>query len=92
MMHRINSGERFDVEFVSADRRRGTGGALKVYRNCMISRRSGGNKKAAGGVQQGSSRRNNYRNGTITVRLLGRNEIKDIHVRLITLFNGATVL
>ena len=33
----MNSGRQFDIEFVTADRQRGTGGQLKAYSGAIIS-------------------------------------------------------
>lgn len=93
VLHRIKAGERFDLEYVSADKKRGTGGQLKVLTACMITRL--GKTQSAPGADKiepvrGKAPRH-YENGTLNIQILGTREVRKIHPRLITKFNGISL-
>jgi hypothetical protein len=96
----INSGKAFDIEYVTCDRERGTGGELKVYSQVTKSsaipeRRKGRGKKHIPDI--GVTRNPNHSaNHTVNIYIPGEPDrhkrIRKLHLRLITKVNGKQVL
>ncbi len=70
-----NSPFRFDIEFVTLDVKRKTGGTLKVLNNCRVA----------------SSSHNPFEHGTINVLAAGQTHENTIHIKLIMKLNGEFV-
>jgi len=90
VLHRIKSGERFDLEYVTADRKRGKGGQLRVLTGCLISKLP--QHKSEHDHQEPVPSKGkapaHFHNSTINIQILDTREIRKIHPRLITRFNN----
>lgn len=80
----IHGKQLFDVEFVTADKRRQTGGEFKTLTGCRI------NKKEQMKPGPGSKARNHYRHATRTI-IPAQGHPVDVHIFLITKINGKEV-
>jgi hypothetical protein len=90
----IDKGDVFDIEYCTADVARGTGGQLKAYKNVTKHRRqqlTATNQKKLDEASK-SVAPNHYQNSTRNLYLLNTREIKKVHLRLITFFNGKRVI
>lgn len=94
----MNSGRQFDIEFVTCDEKRRTGGELKAYSGVI---RSNTPKSPSGGLAAPDKRTvktkqpNHRYNSTVNLyipREEKKNRFRKVHLRLITLFNGKEVL
>lgn len=99
VLHAIDNGERFDIEFVKADRKRGTGGQIRTYIGCVkesaIHNPASATRKQEQPVlaaASGSKNPNHYENSTRNIYLLRERLTKKVHIRLITKFNGKRVI
>lgn len=94
VIHRMDSGERFSIRIVQADVKRGRGGKLVDYVNCF---KEGTGKKStpapAIASTPGSAKfPNHFDNSTRNIRIMGTRDIRKVHLRLITRFNGKRVI
>ena len=80
----IHGNQPFDVEFVTADKRRQTGGEFKTLTGCRI------NKKEQMTSGTGSKARNHYLHATRTI-IPAQGHPVDVHIFLITKINGKEV-
>lgn len=92
-LYKIKRGERFDIEFVTCDRKRNTGGALKGLTNCIYPQTKQ-KAETTGEVSKESVTKapRHYRNSTLNLQQLGNREITKVHIRLITKLNGVQVV
>lgn len=91
----IESGKPFDIVFVTADRKKGTGGEIKRYKNWVkcnleampepILRR---NKMEIGSYKMPQHQEHKTKNIMNPVT----RDIRKVHIRLITEFNGKRVV
>lgn len=93
----VLSGQPFDMEFVTADRRRGTGGDLIHVRKWMKLRENLPNEKLPGSFAPKFKRQkesNNWNNRTFRIfNPADRSKHPiTVHFRLIVSFNSKTVL
>ncbi|MEM8564941.1 MAG: hypothetical protein AAGF85_00675 [Bacteroidota bacterium] len=79
----IHGTHAFDVEFVTADKRRNTGGEVKVLKGCQPLPKKPGDPLA-------TKRRNNYINATRTITPAEGHPVS-VHIFLITKINGREV-
>jgi hypothetical protein len=92
----MDAGEVFSIKFCTADRTRGTGGELRLIERAIKSGARGKEVKkeralAAAGkphVKKAANARSSYRN----IYQLGTHDVRKIHIRLITHFNGKRVI
>lgn len=94
----MDSGEPFSMTFITADRRRGTGGEIVSVKNWIKA-----STPVEGVVKTSKKKRlisqlilaknpNHYENKTRNIRNLRKlKEIRKIHIRLIVKFNGKKV-
>lgn len=94
VLYRIGRGERFSINFVKADRRKGTGGEIVRMENCISNHARKRGKKRGDGMELVDLDRdpNHYQNSTRNIYSLKDKKIFKVHIRLITRFNGAFVL
>lgn len=86
----MENGEPFHVTVVTCDLERGTGGKIVKYGPVVLNQPR---KKSGTGTRKRISKlRNNNFNNTRTIRLLGSDQIRTIHVPLIVEFNGTRVI
>lgn len=96
MLHDIDNGKPFDVEFATCDRRRGTGGELRAY--SMVVKAStvhNGPTKTRQPHLAEQAAKPKPKSNTIRVYIpqnRAETRLIDIHPRLITRFNGKEVL
>lgn len=92
-LHKIKMGERFDIEFVTCDRTRSTGGSLRVITNCIYPRKQKKETQTPLSKEAYYSKApRHFENSTINIQQLGNKEIRKIHIRLITKLNGIQVV
>lgn len=96
-MKLVLSGQPFDMEFVTADRRRGTGGELKSVKKWMKLREDLPNEKIPGSFAPKYRRERDSNNwGNRTLRIFDPADRSQhpitVHFRLIISFNQKTVL
>lgn len=75
----MQTGDRFTLTVVKADRKRNTGGHLRTYENCQLHH------------SPKDSQANHFLHQTRNL-LLANGSIRKIHIRLIVQFNGARVI
>jgi hypothetical protein len=100
MLDEINSGNAFDIEYVTADERRKKGGELKRYSGCIKSQSvtSGkADKKYEPVVNVTNQSKNPHHEAHVTFNIYvphpdEGSKIKKVHTRLVTQFNGKDVL
>jgi hypothetical protein len=92
----MDKGEPFDISFVTADTKRGTGGEMKTLTKAV---KSGMQKKEAytqEALPTPENKRKNpshFENSTRNIHVLGKpKDITKVHLRLITRFNGKRVV
>ena len=95
VLYVMDRGERFDIEFVTADRKKGTGGELKTMTNCVLysaykKDRPVDIKVEAAAVLSKNPR--HFQNSTRNIYCMHSRETRKVHLRLITRFNGKQVL
>jgi len=92
-LRQIHTGKPFDITFVTADMQRKTGGVIKIYQNCTLSQKSGGKQRNGKGKNWivPPKAPHHYENATRNIRL-PNGDIRKIHIRLITEFNGFKVV
>lgn len=83
-----NNLKPFSIEVVTADRSRRTGGEILSIENAVLTRTS--KEKRDSAIQTGS--RNHYKNSTRNIKVLGTDQVRCIHIRLITKFNNHQVV
>lgn len=96
----IRSGQLFDIEYVEANRQKGTGGRLVALSRVIISTAASGyeKKETTVGAAEPKAKKNphHYANSTINIYCQSekdrRARIKTVHVRLITRINGKDVI
>jgi hypothetical protein len=86
----MNTGEPFHVTVVTCDLERNTGGKIVKFGPAILNQPRRG--KQSGITRQPLKHRNNIYNNTRTIRILGSEQIRTIHVQLITEFNGEKVI
>lgn len=87
--------ERFSIRFVTADRRRKTGGKVEVWHDCQLSRRRRevGQRPAPAPATDSVSRLpSHYENATRNIVQKNSTQKRKIHIWLILEFNGQTVV
>jgi hypothetical protein len=98
VMQAIDTGDPFDLVFITADRRRGTGGAIKSVTNWVkITAAPPKDMKRPRFGQSNTSRAknpNHYEHKTINIHNPAnpRDNPTKVHWRLIQFFNGKRVL
>lgn len=93
----MDAGQPFSIAFVTADRRRNTGGEWieveKAYKSGYV---DPADRKKMQQLQPESdiiSRSpNHYENSTRNIVIVANSEVRKLHVRLIRKFNGKTVI
>jgi hypothetical protein len=92
-VRQIYSGECFDMQFITADLKRGTGGELIEVINWQILKKDD-EPGAASGSTAGSRTPNNDEHQTITIHNPGNSRVHPIsvHIKLIQFFNGKRIL
>lgn len=96
-MQRIYSGETFDMEFITADEKRGTGGELIQVIDWQIPGRQGkdpasGSTAAETPITRHTRCPNHDDHGTLNIHHPETNQIRKIHISLIQSFNGKRIL
>lgn len=95
VMEHVRSGKPFSISWVTADRRRRTGGKIKHLINAVITEPKASRSKSTETIKSEGkiweSNPNHYANDTINVRKMGTENITKIHPMLITVFNGRPV-
>jgi hypothetical protein len=94
----MDSGRQFDIEYVTADRKRGIGGELKAYSGVIKTHAVV--TKVKSNIRHCEERATKHPNHSFnsTVNIYAPREpdskkrIKKVHLRLITRFNGKDVL
>jgi hypothetical protein len=92
----------FSVTFITLDLKRDKGGDIVTIENGMLSGKGNEVKLSTKAVNQlmkfddyehsrNSKRPNHYENRTRNIRILGTSQIRKLHIRLITEFNGKKV-
>jgi|GEM_PF-1753720 len=87
--------ERFSIRFVTADRRRKTGGKVEVWHDCQLSRRRRevGQRPAPAPATDSPSRMpSHYENATRNIVQRDSSQVRKIHIWLMLEFNGQTVV
>src|SRR5699024_9871092 len=95
VLRELDSGEPFDMKFVKADRRRGTGGEIVEVRKWVKvqteERASAYTTMPSGGGK--NKRPNHHHHKTLNIMNLRNPKTKrKVHIRLICEFNGKQVL
>ena len=94
VLKHIDSGQPFDMEAVQADVARGTGGAIRTYTKAVkwIAQQLPG-KEAAKAATATATPKNpsHYKNSTRNIYLPETRQMRKVHIRLITKFNGKQV-
>jgi hypothetical protein len=90
VLDEIESGEPFHLTVITCDQKRNTGGKIVRFGPAILNQVSKKKRKSSKPVT--TVRRNNNYNNTRTIRLLGSEEIRTIHVQLITEFNNQRVI
>lgn len=93
----MDAGQAFSIAFVTADKRKNTGGELieveKAYKSGYINPED---RKKMQQLQPASDMLNkspnHYQNSTRNIVIASNSEVRKLHVRLIRKFNGKTVL
>ncbi len=90
----MDTGEPFHVSVVSCDLERNTGGKIIKMGPAILNqlRRIKARTNKIAKPYKPKKHRNNYDHNTRTIRLLGSDQIRTIHVQLITEFNGEKVI
>lgn len=88
----IDSGRPFDIEVITADVKRGTGGRVVAYANATKAKRDGNKPQKTQELKLPTRSPQHYLNSTRNITLLKERETKKIHIRLITKINGKIVL
>jgi hypothetical protein len=90
----MDTGEPFHVTVVTCDTERNTGGKIIKFGPAVLNRTRRKKFKSGKGNKPPKvlKRRNNEVHNTRTIRLLGSEQIRTIHVQLITEFNGEKVI
>lgn len=90
----MDSGEPFSVKVVTCDIERNTGGKIVTFEKAILNqpRRKKYKPSNKTKIFKPKKHRNNYDHNTRTIRLLGSDQIRTIHVQLITEFNGEQVI
>lgn len=78
-LKQMQNGFPFTVTVVKADRKRGSGGEMRTYVNCILKH------------SPKDSVANHFQHQTRNL-LLANKELRKIHIRLIVQFNGARVI
>ena len=88
--------ERFSIRFVTADKRRKTGGKIEEWHNCQLSRRRlavGERPRAARAAEESASRLPaHYQNATRNIVQGKSSQVRKVHIWLILEFNGQKVV
>ena len=104
MMDEMRSGNAFSITWVTADRKKETGGKVLHLINAVLVQRDSKAKKRVGSAvvsnatvvddEYLSGKRNprHYENDTINIMKRGTQQIRKAHVMLITVFNGKPVI
>jgi hypothetical protein len=97
MMEYIRSGDAFSLTWVTADRKRNTGGEIRHLINAVRADVSDGGKERKKGdalelIPALKKKPNHFDNDTINIRKRGTERIVKVHVNLITVFNGKPVI
>lgn len=101
VMDTIRKGDAFDITWITADRKRKTGGKILQLRNAIRSDKpDNGVKKdvVAPEVAEVSNHTipkrdpNHFKNDTINIRKRGTQRIMKVHPNLITMFNNKHVI
>lgn len=95
VLRRMQDGERFDISYVKADVKRGTGGQIKTLLGCMLMRKTGNASKQHAGEPTPEQLRKNphhFANSTRNIQHLKTGEKFKIHIRLLLTYNGKKVL
>lgn len=90
----IDEGRVCDIMVCTCDRKRGTGGELVTFPNAVkhISQQlSGVGKKQMDDIRK-TTNPNHHDHFTRNMYLMTTREIKKVHIRLITMFNGKRVI
>lgn len=85
------------ISFVTADRKRGTGGELVTLKNVIQTGRTSKEGKTSGSGESTTEDRparnpNHWKNQTRNLRIAKSNQVRKVHIRLITEFNGQRVI
>lgn len=93
----MDAGQSFSISFITADKRKNTGGELieveEAYKSGYVDPEE---RKRMQKLQPESNiirkHPNHYENSTRNILIARSNEIRKVHIRLIRKFNGKTVL
>lgn len=93
----MDAGQPFSIAFITADRRKNTGGELievdKAYKSGYVDpheRRKMQQLQPASDMIRKSP--NHYENSTRNIVITVNSQVRKVHIRLIRKFNGKTVL
>lgn len=102
MMDEMRSGAAFTITWVTADRKRETGGQILHLINAVLVQRDPKTKKKKDFVSaatvadedylSGKKNPRHFENDTINLMKRGTQQIRKAHVMLITVFNGKPVI
>lgn len=97
MISAMGKGNPFDIEYVTADTRRGTGGKLVSHRHVVLSNKMGRSNTGIGLAEPRKSKNPNHSahstfNIYVPSEQNARERVKKVHLRLVTRFNGMEVL
>jgi len=88
----MQSGNLFSIRYVTADKSRNSGGDIKEYDGCRLSRRAASDTEAPVFTTGNPTKRpNHYRNRTRNI-VLANSDVRKVNVWLIIGFNGKPVI
>ena len=91
----VDSGQPFDIEVVTADVKRGTGGAIRSYKRHVkfVKQHMTKAETAKFETLRGTAKdARHYENSTRNIYDTQKREVRKIHIRLIVIFNGKHVI
>lgn len=96
VIHLMDKGEPFDISFVTADTKRGTGGDIKTLTKAVkagMQKREQYSKDAPAAPEVTRKNPHHFENSTRNIHVLGKpRDITKVHLRLIIRFNGKRVV
>ena len=92
------SGQPFSITYITYDKKRGSGGAVKSVERAVLCTHVKGDDNTARvsnpvTLNYSIKNPNHFNNSTLNIRVVagGQADIRKVHVQLIRKFNGATV-
>jgi hypothetical protein len=92
----MDAGKHFSIAFITCDRKKQTGGEWifidRAVKHDFLTRAETDQlQKSAPATQMFHKNPNHYQNSTRNIRIIKNSELRKIHIRLITEFNGMVV-